>query len=197
MKNPTELQTVRRQRRGTRAMALVEVLSASALGALLVAGTMTTFSAVQRSFVASLYQISSQNDQNRVFSNLRRDLHGATSVKIPGEGTDVMTLTIPAASVYPMNGNLGASLLSLLAQPDPATSTTVRYYRQGTSVIREVAGVGTTVLASSATKFEATRLLGRLVKVDAGFQPRFSLAGRAGLGTANEASAYAHLQSTN
>ncbi|CAN5147403.1 hypothetical protein BH20VER2_BH20VER2_04290 [soil metagenome] len=195
MKNRTELQTVRRQRRGTRAMALVEVLSASALGALLVAGTMTTFSAVQRSFVGSLYQISSQNDQNRVFSYLRRDLHGATSVKIPGEGTDVMTLTIPAASVYPMNGNLGASLLSLLAQPDPATSTTVRYHRQGTSLIREVAGVGT-VLASSATKFEATRL-GLLVKVDAGFQPRFSLADRAGLGTANEASAYAHLQSTN
>ena len=196
MKNPTELQTVRRQRRGTRAMALVEVLSASALGALLVAGTMTTFSAVQRSFVGSLYQISSQNDQNRVFSNLRRDLHGATSVAIGGAGTDV-TLTIPAASLSPMNGNLGASLLSLLAPPDPATSTTVRYYRQGTSIIREVAGVGTTVLASSATKFEATRLLGRLVKVDAGFQPRFSLAGRAGLGTANEASAYAHLQSTN
>ncbi len=94
-----------------------------------------------------------------------------------------------------MNGNLGASLLSLLAPPAPATSTTVRYYRQGTSIIREVAGVGT-VLASSATKFEATRL-GLLVKVDAGFQPRFSVAGRAGLGTANEASAYAHLQSTN
>ncbi len=194
MKKPTELQTVRRQRRGTRAMALVEVLCASAVGAVLVAGTMTTFSAVQRSFVASLYQISSQNDQNRVFSNLRRDLHGATTVAIGGAGTDV-TLTIPAASLSPMNGNLGASLLSLLAPPDPATSTTVRYYRQGTSMIREVAGVGT-VLASSATKFEATRL-GLLVKVDAGFQPRFSVAGRAGLGTANEASAYAHLQSTN
>ena len=172
--------------------ALVEVLCASALGIMVLTGTMLTFGAVQRSFTASLYQMNSLNDQSRVFSYLRRDLRGASSVQIAAQGTQI-TLTVPAPDASTLNLNLGASLLSLLApaQNAPAT-TTIRYYRQGTSIMREVSGVATE-LSTSATEFQVS-LQGALVEIDTGFQPRFTIGVRAAVGAATQATAMVHLQ---
>lgn len=170
-------------------VALVELLCASAIVLVILAGTAVTFSAVQRSLLASLYQVNAQNDQNRVFCYLRRDLRGASSLQLAAQGTE-LTLTIPAPSTPTLNLNLGVSLLSLLApaQNAPAT-TTIRYYRQGTSIMREVAGEATE-LSASATKFQAS-LQGAQVRIDAAFQPRFALRGATGAQTGT--TTYVHL----
>jgi type II secretory pathway component PulJ len=174
-----------------RGATLVDLLCASALGVVVLAGTMMTFAAVQRSFTASLYQINSLNDQSRVFSYLRRDVRGASSVQISAQGTQ-LTLAVPAPDTSTLNLNLGASLLSLLAPTQSAASTTtIRYYRQGTSVIREVNGTATE-LSSSATQFQAS-LQGTLVQIDTGFQPRFTIGTRSTVGAATQATALVHL----
>jgi type II secretory pathway component PulJ len=167
----------RSARRASRGIALVELLCASAIILVVLAGTAVTFAAVQRSLLASLYQMNAQNDQNRVFCYLRRDLRGASSVQLAAQGTE-LTLSVPAPSTPTLNLNLGASLLSLLTPPQSApASTTIRYYRQGTSIIREVAGEATE-LSASATRFQAS-LQGAQIRIDARFQPRFSLRGAA------------------
>jgi Tfp pilus assembly protein PilW len=176
MNSPRPIQ--RTPHRASLGIALVELLCASAIILVVLAGTAVTFAAVQRSLLASLYQMNAQNDQNRVFSYLRRDLRGASSVQIAAQGTE-LTLTIPAASTATLNLNLGASLLSLLSPPQNApASTTIRYYRHGTSIIREVSGKATE-LSASATRFQAS-LQGAQVRLDAAFQPRFSLRTAAG-----------------
>jgi type II secretory pathway component PulJ len=166
-----------RSRLGVAGMTLVELLCACAIGVMILAGAAVTFSAVQRSLLASLYQMNAQNDANRVLCYLRRDLRGATNVQIAAQGSEV-TLSLPVESTPALNLNLGASLLSLLTPQNAPTSKTVRYYRQGTTVLREADGA-TTELSSSATNFRV-ELQGTVVRVDGGFQPRFSIRPLAG-----------------
>jgi Tfp pilus assembly protein PilW len=174
-----------------RGIALVELLCASSLAVLVLGATMVTFSGVHRSFLASLHQVNAQADQNRVFAYLRRDLRGASAVQIAAQGTQI-TMSIPAQNVSTMNFNLGSSLLSLLSPPQNApASTTIRYYRQGTSIIREIGGV-TTELSASATQFQAS-LQGATVRIGTSFQPRFSLGPKASVAAATEATTCVHL----
>lgn len=172
-------------------MALVELLVSSAIAVMVLGGTMVTFSVVQRSFLASLYQMNSQGDQNRVVSYLRRDLRGASSVQFAAQGTQ-LTVSVPAPAAPTMNLNLGAALLSLLT-PSPSVpgTTTIRYYRQGTSIMREVNGTAT-VLSTSATQFQCA-LQGGSVRVDASFQPRFTFGVKAAVGSTTKASIAVHL----
>ncbi len=172
-------------------MTLVELLCAMTLALLVLGATLVTFVAVQRSFLASLHQVNAQGDQHRVFAYLRRDLRGASSVQVASQGTQ-LTMRVPQQSAPTLNLNLGASLLSLLAPPEDATtSTTIRYYRQGTSILREVDGV-VTELSSSATQFQ-TELSGSLVRIDASFQPRFSLGVKVSAPAVTQATARVHL----
>ena len=187
MKSPCQISRGSRPNIG--GMALVELLCASAIAVVILAGAVVTFSAVQRSLLAALYQMNAQNDQNRVLCYLRRDLRGATAVQIAAQGTE-LSLKQPAPSAASMNLNLGAALLSLLTPPqDAPASTTIRYYRQGTSIIREVEGVATE-LSASATKFQAS-LQGSQVRIDTGFQPRFSV--RASTAAQVEVTTFVHL----
>lgn len=175
-------------------MALVELLTASSIALMVFAGAAVTLVAVQRSFMASLSQIDSQADQNRVFSYLRRDLRGASAVQIAAEGTQ-LTITSPAKTKPPVNLNLGAALLSLLMPPQSVpSSVTVRYYRQGTSILRETGGASVE-LTKSATQFQCA-LQGGAVRVDAGFQPRYTFGVRSLAGATTKASASVRLLNT-
>lgn len=170
---------------------LVELLAASGMATIILGAAMVTFIGVQRSVTTSLYQINAQSDQNRVFSYLRKDLRGASKVQIAAQGTEV-TITVPTQAAPTLNLNLGLSLLSLLGPPQtPNATNTIRYYRQGTSVIRELNGAPT-ALSTSATVFQVT-LTGSLVQIDAGFQPRFTLGNRTASTAATTATAYVHL----
>jgi hypothetical protein len=177
-----------KNQRANAGMALVELICAAALTVVTVGAALVTFIGVQRSLTASLYQVNAQGDQNRVFAYLRRDLRGASNVQIAAQGSQV-TITVPTQNAPTLNLNLGLPLLSLLGSSQtPGATNTIRYYRQGTSVIRELNGAPT-VLSTSATQFQVN-LSGTLVRIDAAFQPRYTL----GTGTASSASAaYVHL----
>lgn len=173
------------------AFTLVELLASAAMLSIILGGALVTFIGVQRSVTTSLYQVNAQADQNRVFAYIRRDLRGASNVQIAAQGTKV-TITLPTQAAPTLNLNLGLPLLSLLGPSQtPNPTDTVCYYRQGTSVIRELNGAPT-VLSTSATLFQVT-LSGSLVQVDAAFQPRFSLGGKASNSAATTATAYVHL----
>ena len=182
---------ITRNRAGIAAFTLVELLASAAMLSIILGGALVTFIGVQRSVTTSLYQVNAQADQNRVFAYIRRDLRGASNVQIAAQGTQV-TITLPTQAAPTLNLNLGLPLLSLLGPSQtPNPTDTVRYYRQGTSVIRELNGAPT-VLSTSATLFQVT-LSGSLVQVDAAFQPRFSLGSKASTSAATTATAYVHL----
>ncbi len=178
----------------TSGMTLVEMMCGAAILVVGLGAALITFVGVQRSLTTSLYQVNAQGDQSRVFSYLRRDLRGASSVLAAAQGTQ-LTITVPTQSTPTFNLNLGLSLLSLLGPPTtPAATNTISYYRQGTSIIREVNGVPT-VLSSSAIQFQAT-MSGTLVQINAGFQPRYSLVAPSTATAATTASAFVHLLNT-
>ncbi|HSI10618.1 MAG TPA: hypothetical protein VK961_01180 [Chthoniobacter sp.] len=180
-----------RNRAASAAFTLVELLASAAMLSIILGAALVTFIGVQRSVTTSLYQVNAQSDQNRVFAYVRRDLRGASNVQIAAQGTE-LTITLPTQAAPTLNLNLGLPLLSLLGPSQtPNASDTIRYYRQGTSVIRELNGAPT-VLSTSATLFQAT-LNGSLVQIDAAFQPRFTLGTRATSSAATTATAYVHL----
>jgi type II secretory pathway component PulJ len=182
---------MKRGHRATAGFTLVDLLCAAGLIAIAMGAALITFVGVQRSLTTSLYQVDAQNDQNRVFAYLRRDLRGASNVQLAAQGTQV-TLTIPTQAAPTFNLNLGPSLLSLLGPSQTAGATnTIRYYRQGTSIIREYNGAPA-VLSASATAFQVS-LNGSLVEIDASFQPRYSFGSHPTSTTATTFSAYVHL----
>ncbi len=182
---------ISRYRGAVAAFTLVELLASAGMLSIILGGALVTFTGVQRSVTTSLYQVNAQADQNRVFAYVRRDLRGASNVQIAAQGTQ-LTITSPTQAAPTLNLNLGLPLLSLLGPSQtPNATDTIRYYRQGTSVIRELNGAPT-VLSTSATLFQAT-LSGSLVQIDAAFQPRFSLNCKASSSAATTATAYVHL----
>lgn len=183
-----------RRFRSCRAMSLVEVLCSTALMVVTIGGALVTFVAVQRTLVAAKYQMDAQADQNRVLSYMRRDLRGASAVQIGAQGTQI-TVTLPSQAAPTLNVNLGLALLSLLAPPQSApAATTIRYYRQGTSIIREVNGVATE-LSSTATNFQAS-FNNANVQVGTEFQPRFCFGKNLVTQAATQTTALVHLLNT-
>jgi prepilin-type N-terminal cleavage/methylation domain-containing protein len=183
------------QRRLSRAgFTLVELLCAAAIFLIGLGAAFVTYLEVQHSLFTSLYQISAQDDQSRVFGYLRRDLRGASGVQISAGGTQ-LNLTVPTQPATTFNLNLGLSLLSLLGPTQtPNATETIQWYRQGTSVIREVNGVST-VLSSSATQFQCT-LSGTEVQITAGFQPRYTFFNQNTVSPATSVTACVHLLNT-
>ncbi|EDY18751.1 hypothetical protein CfE428DRAFT_3788 [Chthoniobacter flavus Ellin428] len=185
------LSNMKRACRATAGITLVDLLCATGLIAIAMGAALITFVGVQRSLATSLYQVNAQNDQNRVFAYLRRDLRGASNVQITAQGTQI-TITVPTQAAPTLNINLGLSLLSLLGPSQtPGATNTIRYYRQGTSIIRELNGTPTG-LSTSATAFQV-RLHGSLVEIDASFQPRYSFGSHPTSTAATTFSGYVHL----
>jgi len=162
-----------RRLRAPGGFSLMEVMIAGTLFSLTLGTILWSSIGMQHSFQGALYQMDAQSDGSRVLAYISRDLRNSTSVQLNAGGTDV-TLTIPLQSSPTLNLNLGLPLLSLLSPPSGSGSstTTVRYYRQGTSVIRETNGK-TTELSSSANSFVVS-VSGTVATVDTAFQPQFS-----------------------
>lgn len=159
--------------RSCQGIALVEVMTAAAVAVILFGGMLITLMEQQRTFISALYEMDAQGDESRVQAYLSRDLRQATSMQISTDGSEV-TLAIPSTSAaFTLNSNLGLPLLSLLSTSSTGSATTtVSYYREGTSVVRDVGGAETQ-LSSSATQFQVSRN-GTLAWTDMAFQPAFS-----------------------
>jgi type II secretory pathway component PulJ len=180
-----------RIRRGEMAFTLVETMVATALSVVIFGAILVTFSIQERCFIAALYQMDTQQDESRVMAYLSKDLRNATAIQLQAAGTQV-TLTIPAQTAYSFNLNLGLSLLSLLSPPTSSSgSTTIVYYRQGSSILREVNGVST-CLTSSATQFSISQT-GSLACINLGFQPRFCVVSNGSTSSGTQVTTYVYL----
>jgi len=187
------MKTTRHGRRRS-AMTLVELMTAASISAIVFGSIMVTFVAQQRSFVAALYQMDAQQDESRVMAYLSKDLRNASAIQLQAGGTQA-TLTIPSQTSYSLNLNLGLPLLSLLAPPANASNnTTIVYYRQGASIMREVNGVAT-ALTTCATQFTLSPS-GSMARVDMSFQPRFSVFSNASNPPATQVTSFVFLPNT-
>ncbi len=152
---------------------ILEMVLAAAVVTVILGSIVTTFSALQGSFLASEYQIDAQADESRVLAYISRDIRQASTVQVSADNAS-LTLSVPSTSTPTLNLNLGPALLSLLGVSGSAPgSTTIQYYRQGTSIIRNVGGTST-ALSSSATNFQVT-MMGSLARIDVAFIPRYSM----------------------
>ena len=115
-----------------RGITLVETMVAAAVSLVLFGAVLASFIAQQRAFVAALYQMDSQGDENRVLAYISRDLRQASVVSITANGTNV-ALTLPVQAAPTLNINLGLPLLSLLggSTTPPATTAIQYFYRRG------------------------------------------------------------------
>ena len=170
-------------RRRAAAFTLVELLVATALGSVVMGWVGLSFVSLQRSFEASNYQMTAQNDQLRVLDYLSRDLRMASAVATANGSTKVV-LTLSAdgsgtsLNLGPLlNGLLGGSATGGASTRSAASGAagsgdTVAYYVEGGQFIREFNGTQT-VIADTVAGVTFTPD-GAFLKTDVLFTPRYS-----------------------
>lgn len=160
-----------RRRVTAAAFTLVELMVAMALGSIVMGWVGLTSVSLQRSFEASNYQMTAQNDQLRVLDYLSRDLHMASAVTTANDSGKVV-LSIPTSTSATLNlGSLLTSLLGTSSTATPSTDT-VAYYVEGGQFIREVNGAQS-VIAETVAEVKFTPK-GSFMNTDLLFTPRYS-----------------------
>lgn len=153
------------------AYTLAEMMVATAVGAVLMALSLTGGILVQRSFLATDFHGTAQNDQLRLSDYLALELRQATSLAITRNGQQ-LDLTLPPEDAPLLQVHLDVPVLGpLLAGPTP-TPRKIRYSIQGTDLYREEDGVRV-CLAKNLTEFQVLKS-GVLVSVNSAFQPHYA-----------------------
>ena len=158
---------------------MIELLVAMAISSMILAGLLVATFSLQRSFEASNYRMTAQEDQLRMLDYVTRDLHMASDVSIQNGGAQ-LTLTLPSASAgSTLNLNLGPLLTPAIAALVPAAtpgtgsaSVTVTYFAEGGQLVRQV-GDAQTVIADTITDLTFAQDES-FVNVDVTFTPEFS-----------------------
>lgn len=158
--------------RSRAAFTLVEMLVAGAVSSLVLGSIGFSCVTLRRTFDASNFHMTSQNEQLRVMDYITRDLRSASSVEVQNNGNKLSAL-VPFSQSNPTSLKLGAPLLNLLSAPSQENvSRTVSYFVEGGQLLREEAGVITS-LATCTTKLDVTRS-GSFATVAVEFSPKFS-----------------------
>jgi type II secretory pathway component PulJ len=151
---------------------LVEALLASAISSVVFAMLIVGALALQRTFLASDYQATAQNDQLRLCDYLARDLQSASAVTIT-DGGRVIEATLPVVNANLLSLNLNLPVLGPLLHTDtPSPTRLVRYTLEGDALYR-TEGSTRLRLAQKLTSFTAERTGARVV-LQASFAPRFT-----------------------
>jgi prepilin-type N-terminal cleavage/methylation domain-containing protein len=122
---------------------LTELLVASGLSALLLAGLLTGALALQRGYAAAQHQILCQEDEMRVIDYITRDLRRATGVTISNQNR-MLTLTLPDQVDLAADALRLPSIVNGVVQYGN-TPATVSYYVSGTAFVRKENGVETSL----------------------------------------------------
>ena len=153
---------------------LLELLVGMAISAVALTGLLVASWSLQRSFEASNYRMSAQEDQLRLLDYLTRDLHAAVGVSVVNNSS-LLTVTVPSSTDSSLDLNLGPLLTPLLAGATPitpTTPTTVSYYAVGGQVVREVNGAQT-VIADTIADLTFTQA-NNYMTIDVTFTPQYS-----------------------
>ena len=161
---------------------LTEVLVATSISTMLCAGLITAVISLQKSFLASRHHIVAQSEQMRVLDSMGLDLRRAISVirydselvlKIP----DFYEKKLVAGVWKEVARNPSISAGKAVYGPAPRT---IRYYKSGSVIYREDAGVAS-ALAKDVTDFAMhfdDENKGQSLTVTLTFVPKYRLSGR-------------------
>lgn len=121
----------------------VELVVASSISTVIMAGLLTGAIALQRGYSSARYRLECQEDQLRVMDTITRDLHRAVSVTISNQNRR-LTLSVPdqvdtANSILRTPGIVNGEVRY------GSTPMTVAYYVSGTAFIRQEGTVETTL----------------------------------------------------
>jgi prepilin-type N-terminal cleavage/methylation domain-containing protein len=166
------------------AFTMIEVLVATAICTVVLAGVSIGSAALRQSFEAASFQINAQNEQMRVLDYLSRDVRGALSLSVTNSGTRLNVL-VPAATSSALNLKLGAPFFSTVSAAS-STSQSITYFLQGGQLMREVEGTQT-LLAESLNGLTFS-LSGAILTANVEFSPRFGSLASAAAGRATRLS---------
>jgi prepilin-type N-terminal cleavage/methylation domain-containing protein len=153
------------------AFTLVEMMIASGIGSIVLALAMTGTGLIERSFFASRFHATAQNDQLRISDFLAKDLRPATAVNITRSGQQV-DLEIPAQDAPLLQVKLNVPVLDNILATPPKPNRKIRYTVQGQELYREESG-RRVCLARNLKSFQAVRS-GVAVTVSSSFVPQYS-----------------------
>jgi Tfp pilus assembly protein PilW len=131
------------RRRTSAGFTLTELLVASGLSTLLLAGLLVGALSLQRGYAAAQHQILCQEDEMRVIDYITRDLRRATGVTISNQNR-LLTVTLPD-QVDLAAGTLRLPSIVAGVVQYGNTPATVSYYVSGTAFVRKENGVETSI----------------------------------------------------
>jgi Tfp pilus assembly protein PilW len=120
---------------------MTELLVATGLSSVLLAGLVIGGLALQRGYAAAQHQILCQEDQMRVIDYITRDLRRASSVTIANQNR-MLTMTLPDQVDLSSSTLRLPSIVNGVVQYGN-TPATVAYYVSGTAFVRKENGVET------------------------------------------------------
>lgn len=155
---------------------LPEMMVATAVGSIMLAGLLVTSTSLQRWFLSASAVIDSQQDQATMFDYMARDIRRASACEIQNTGTKLV-LTIPDQTARAPDSTLQAPTFVTGGLRYGSTPSTVSYYLQpGNAFVREDSS-GVVTLASNVYRFSAspvpaapqTSVSGPLITLDVTF----------------------------
>lgn len=161
--------------RSARAFTLTEVLIASAVGAVALGAVTTGAVSMQRCAAAAEDFAVAKSDQARLSDYLALDLRRALAVTAGSDGTTLLTVKIP--DYYDATGSARTPTITnyVVNYGNATTPMTVVYRKTGSSIFRQENNSAAREIAQNVEDFQLTvQDLGKVVKTQVTFLPRFS-----------------------
>ena len=165
---------------GSSGFTLLELLVSASIGALALAAVLSGAIAMQRCFVGVEDFALAKTDQARLSDFIALDLRRALTVTAGSDNTTIMTVQIP--DYYDASGQPGTPTITkyVANYGDPAKPVTVVYRKSGTSIFRQENNGTPQEIAANVEDFQLTvQDLGKVVKTQVTFAPRFQRAATA------------------
>jgi type II secretory pathway pseudopilin PulG len=154
---------------------VAELMVGAAISTILAAGLVTGAILLQRNFKASIQYANDQATQARLIDYISQDLRRANTASV---ASGVLTVTIP--DYYDPSGNPRDPSISYsrIYYNNPTASVTIRYFKQGSQVMRQEAGVNR-VIADGVESFQLNFVnQGQVVETSISFRPTFQQNGQ-------------------
>lgn len=156
------------------AATLTELIVTMAVTSILAAALLTGAAYARKSFQASEYYVSSQTQQLRLLDYMSLDLRRALTVNTTA---NTLSLTIPDYyddAGEPRTPSIAKGEATYGDRNDPVP---VRYYKQGSSIYREIDGNASPIATDAATLVFTPVDNEQIVEVKVTFTPRYRWSG--------------------
>lgn len=166
---------------GVSAFALIDILIGSTAGLLVLGGVLSGAIAMQRCYVAAEDFAVAKTDQARLSDYMALDLRRALAVTPGVDGSTIITVQIP--DYYDEAGQPRTPTITnyVASYGDRARPVTVTYQKIGSSIYRQENAGAAQEIAANVQDFQlSVQDLGKVVKTQVTFAPRFQRVATAG-----------------